>query len=87
MKNGNCNIFLGSSGGKTSYLLCDNVFAMVKKFNAQLHYVLHEGNKYVKLEGESWKIELQKLKDGKQNQRQIFHSVLQQWNETTEARY
>lgn len=61
--------------GKMSCLLCDTTILTVKKFNAQQHYALHQDNKYAKLEGESRKLALQKLKDGKQKQRQLFHSV------------
>lgn len=76
--------FLVNSGGKMSCLLCDTIIVTVKKFNAQQHYALHKDNR---LEGESRKLALQKLKDGKQKQRQLFHSVLHQGNATTEASY
>ena len=79
--------FLVNSGGKMSCLLCDTAIVTVKKFNAQQHYALHKDNKYAKLEGESRKIALQKLKDEKQKQRQFFHSVLHQGNGATEASY
>lgn len=79
--------FLVNIGGKMSCLFCDAAIVTIKKFNAQQHYALHKDNKYVKLEGESRKTALQKLTDGKQKQRQFFHSVLHQENATTEASY
>ena len=50
---------------------------------------LHKNNKYAKLEGEARKIAMNKLKDGKQKQKQAFHSVLgiRQENDTVEASY
>lgn len=79
--------FLVNSGGKMSCLLCDTTIVMVKKFSSQQHCALHKDNKYAKLEGESRKTALQKLTDGKQKQRQFFHSVLHQENTMTEASY
>ncbi|XP_023231919.1 general transcription factor II-I repeat domain-containing protein 2-like [Centruroides sculpturatus] len=79
--------FLVNSGGKMSCFLCDTTIVTIKKFNAQQHYALHKDNKYAKLVGEDRMIALQKLKNGKQKQRQFFHSMLHQGNDATEASY
>ena len=61
--------------------------ATVKKFNVQQHFTLNKDNKYPKLENESRKKALQKLKDGKRKRTQFFHSVLHQGNSATEANF
>ena len=82
--------FVVHDSDKVVCLLCDKVISTIKKCNVQRHYdTLHKNNKYAKLEGEARKIAMNKLKDGKQKQKQAFHSVLgiRQENATVEASY
>lgn len=69
-----------------SCLLCDTAIPTIKKYNAHQHYTVHKDNKYVKLADKVRRIALQKLKDGKQKQRQLFHSVLNSGNAATEPK-
>jgi hypothetical protein len=63
MRIGNCNLV--SARDKMICLLCDTAILTLKKFSAHQHYATHKDHKYLRLEGEVWKVALQKLKNEK----------------------
>jgi hypothetical protein len=63
-------------------LLCDTAISSLKKFNAHQHYATHKDHKYFKLEGEARKVALQKLKNEKQKQSQLFQAAVRTGNAT-----
>ena len=59
----------------------------MKKYNAKLHYEIHEKHKHFQLEGEERKIAFERLKNQKEQHQQMFQKISCQKNDAIEATY
>ena len=79
--------FLVSNKNKMCCLLCDATVSCMKKYNAKLHYETHEEHKHFQLEGEELKVALERLKNEKERQQQMFKKISCQKNDVIQATY
>ena len=79
--------FIVPNKDKMRCLLCDTTISCMKKYNAKLHYEIHEKHKHFQLEGQESKIAFERLKNQKEQHQQMFKKISCQKNDAIEATY